>query len=54
VTSFEELTDNPEWREEIRALYGNDIEKVDLMVGLTPSRSRRASVSARRRSGSSY
>lgn len=34
VTSFEELTDNPEWREEIRALYGNDIEKVDLMVGL--------------------
>ena len=34
VNSFEELTDNPEWREEIRALYGNDLEKVDLMVGL--------------------
>jgi hypothetical protein len=34
VASFEELTDNPQWREEIRALYDNDLEKVDLMVGL--------------------
>jgi hypothetical protein len=34
VKSFEELTDNPVWREEIRKVYGNDIEKVDLMTGL--------------------
>lgn len=34
VASFEELTDNPVWREEIRAVYGNDLEKVDLMTGL--------------------
>jgi hypothetical protein len=34
VKSFEELTDNPVWREEIRAVYGNDLEKVDLMTGL--------------------
>jgi hypothetical protein len=34
VASFEELTDNSKWREEIRALYKNDLEKVDLMVGL--------------------
>jgi hypothetical protein len=34
VKSFEQLTDNPEWREEIRRVYKNDLEKVDLMVGL--------------------
>jgi len=34
VKDFEELTDNAVWREEIRALYKGDIEKVDLMVGL--------------------
>jgi hypothetical protein len=34
VKSFEELTNVPEWREELRALYGNDLEQVDLMVGL--------------------
>ncbi len=34
VKNFEELTDNAVWREEIRKLYDNDIEKVDLMVGL--------------------
>ena len=34
VKSFEELTDNPVWREEIRKVYGNDLEKVDLMTGL--------------------
>ncbi len=32
--TFEELTDNPEWREQLRQVYGGDIEKVDLMVGL--------------------
>jgi Animal haem peroxidase len=33
VRSFEELTDNPAWREEIRRVYNNDIDSVDLMVG---------------------
>lgn len=32
--SFEELTDNPVWREELRRVYDNDLERVDLMVGL--------------------
>jgi hypothetical protein len=34
VTSFEELTDNPVWREQIRRVYTNDIDRVDLTVGL--------------------
>lgn len=34
VASFEELTDIPAWREELRRIYENDLEKVDLMVGL--------------------
>jgi hypothetical protein len=34
VASFEELTDVPAWREELRHIYDNDLEKVDLMVGL--------------------
>lgn len=34
VGSFDELTDNAAWREQIRRVYGNDIEKVDLMTGL--------------------
>ena len=34
VTSFEELTDNPEWAAEIKRVYNNDLEKVDTMVGL--------------------
>ena len=34
VTSFEELTDNAVWREQIRKVYGNDLEQVDLMTGL--------------------
>jgi hypothetical protein len=34
VRTFEELTDKPQWAEEIRDTYDNDIEKVDLMVGL--------------------
>jgi hypothetical protein len=32
--SFEDLTDNPAWQEEIRDVYDNKIERVDLMVGL--------------------
>jgi hypothetical protein len=34
VTSFDELSDNPAWVEEIRKVYNNDLEKVDLLVGL--------------------
>jgi len=34
VQTFEELTDNPEWREEIRRVYEGDIDRVDLIVGL--------------------
>jgi hypothetical protein len=33
VRSFEELTDNPEWADELRRVYG-DVDRVDLMVGL--------------------
>src|SRR6185436_5119193 len=31
--TFEELTDNPVWAEELRRVYG-DVERVDLMIGL--------------------
>ena len=34
VKSVDELTDNQEWRDQIRRVYGNDLEKVDLMTGL--------------------
>jgi hypothetical protein len=34
VKSFEELTPNEEWREEIRELYNGDIDRVDTMVGM--------------------
>ena len=34
VASIDALTDNQVWREQIRRVYGNDIEKVDLMTGL--------------------
>ena len=33
VRSFEELTDVPEWADEIKRVYNNDLEKVDTMVG---------------------
>ena len=32
--SFEQLTDNPKWAEELRRVYNNDIDSVDLMVGM--------------------
>lgn len=32
--SFEELTDEPAWREELRRVYGGDVERVDLTVGM--------------------
>ena len=34
VKSFDELTDNPAWRKQIRDVYNGDLEKVDLMTGL--------------------
>jgi hypothetical protein len=34
VSSFEELTDNAVLREQLRKVYDNDLEKVDLMTGL--------------------
>jgi heme peroxidase len=34
VRSFEELTDNPGWVDELRRVYNNDLEKVDAHVGL--------------------
>jgi hypothetical protein len=34
VKSFDELTDNKVWREQIKKVYNNDLEKVDLMTGL--------------------
>ena len=34
VQSFEELTDNPVWREELRRVYNDDIDRVDLTVGM--------------------
>jgi hypothetical protein len=34
VTRFEDLTDNRDWAEEIRRVYDNDIDRVDLVVGL--------------------
>lgn len=33
-STFDELTDNPQWVQEIRDVYNNDIESVDLMTGL--------------------
>jgi hypothetical protein len=34
VKSFDELSDNPAWRKQLREVYNNDLEKVDLMTGL--------------------
>jgi hypothetical protein len=34
VTSFETLTDNPAWAEELRQVYDGDVDRVDLMVGM--------------------
>jgi len=37
VGSFEEMTDNPVWAEQLRAIYG-DVERVDTMVGMYAER----------------
>ena len=34
VESFEELTDNPTWADELRRVYDNEVDRVDLTVGL--------------------
>ena len=34
ATSFDELTDKPEWRKQLKEVYNGDLEKVDLMTGL--------------------
>ena len=34
VKTFDELCDNKEWAKEIEKVYGGDIERVDLLVGL--------------------
>ncbi|MGZ4257886.1 MAG: peroxidase family protein, partial [Gaiellaceae bacterium] len=33
ITSFEELCDQPEWVEELRRVYNDDLDAVDLMIG---------------------
>ncbi|HEY9649068.1 MAG TPA: peroxidase family protein, partial [Coleofasciculaceae cyanobacterium] len=34
VKTFEEITDNPQWVKELREVYNNDVNSVDLMVGM--------------------
>lgn len=34
VKSFEEITSNSQWAQELREVYHNDVDSVDLMVGL--------------------
>jgi hypothetical protein len=34
IRSFEELTRNPQWAEEMRRVYDGDLDKVDLQVGM--------------------
>jgi hypothetical protein len=38
AASFDDLTDNPEWARQIEAVYGGDIERVDLTVGMYAER----------------
>jgi hypothetical protein len=33
VSSFDKLTDNPKWAEDLRRVYNNDIDSVDLLTG---------------------
>src|SRR5262249_31541010 len=35
VSTFDEVTDNPQWAEEIRRVYHDDVDKIDLIVGLS-------------------
>jgi hypothetical protein len=38
VTMFEQLTDNPVWAQEIRRVYDNQIDRVDLTIGMYAER----------------
>lgn len=38
LKSIDELTDNPEWAEEMKSVYNNDIDRVDVTVGLHAER----------------
>ena len=38
LRSIDELTDNPTWREELKRVYDNDIDRVDVTVGLYAER----------------
>jgi hypothetical protein len=52
--SFEEMTSNPEWAEEIRKVYENDIERVDLTSDSSQKSSRPASDLVTRHFGFSF
>ena len=53
-TSFEEITSNPQWAAELREVYDDDLDSVDLIVGhVRRGPARRASRSATPRSASS-
>jgi len=34
AATFDELTDNPVWARELERVYGGDVEKVDVMIGM--------------------
>lgn len=34
IASFDDLTQNPVWREDLRRVYSDDVEQLDLMIGL--------------------
>jgi hypothetical protein len=34
IESFEELTDNPAWVEDLQRVYSDDVDQLDLMIGL--------------------
>jgi len=34
IASFEDLTDNPEWVQELRRVYDDDVEQLDQMIGM--------------------
>jgi hypothetical protein len=34
IKKFEDLTDKPEWVEELRRVYTNDVDQLDLMIGM--------------------
>jgi Animal haem peroxidase len=34
ITSFEDLTDNPDWSDELRRVYDGDVEQLDQMIGM--------------------